>query len=259
MRALTYFGSSAPSSSLRLRLELVRREVALGGLLLALLDHQRRDPLGHRVLAEHRLELGVDDVDLVHADRRRRASVAVLVGVVGPGQERLHQGGADLAGVGERRLLGEPGPLLGDLAVAEAVVRRALAPDDVPDRLLALLAQQRLQPVGRAQRVGAVRPGQPAVAGDDQDRGPARVLPLGQQRVVGVGVGRERDSARVSSLVYGSEASTRCCALAMRDVATSSIALVICLVWVTARIRRRRTRRVPAMASVPVPGGCGWR
>src|SRR5215217_8957851 len=57
------------------------------------------------------------------------------------------------------------------------------------------------------------------------------------------------DSARVSSLVYGSAACTRCCALAMREVATSSIALVICLVWLTARIRRRRMRRVPAIAS----------
>ena len=45
--------------------------------------------------------------------------------------------------------------------------------------------------------------------------------------------------ARVSSRVYGRAASTRCCALTIRDEAMSSIALVIFLVDWTDRMRRR--------------------
>ena len=46
-------------------------------------------------------------------------------------------------------------------------------------------------------------------------------------------------SARVSSSAYGRAAFIRACALAMRDAAMSSIALVIFLVDWTERIRRR--------------------
>ena len=46
----------------------------------------------------------------------------------------------------------------------------------------------------------------------------------------------------VIALAYGRDAATRSCALAMRLVATSSIALVIFFVDLVVRMRRRRTR-----------------
>ena len=49
-------------------------------------------------------------------------------------------------------------------------------------------------------------------------------------------------STPVIASAYGSDAATRSCALAMRLVATSSIALVIFFVDLVVRIRRRRTR-----------------
>jgi hypothetical protein len=47
------------------------------------------------------------------------------------------------------------------------------------------------------------------------------------------------DSTRVISFAYGFDASTRCCAFAIREVATISIALVIFFVDWTVRILRR--------------------
>ncbi len=55
---------------------------------------------------------------------------------------------------------------------------------------------------------------------------------------------------------YGSDAATRSCALAMRLVATSSIALVIFFVERVDRIRRRRTRTEPAIAYFFFGGVC---
>src|SRR5687767_11035745 len=55
-------------------------------------------------------------------------------------------------------------------------------------------------------------------------------------------------STIVIAVEYGNEAETRSCALAMRLVATSSIALVIFFVDRVVRIRRRRTRTEPGIA-----------
>src|SRR3954454_15881821 len=146
--------------------------------LLDLLDHQRGHPLGDRHLAEQRAELGVDDVQLVHA-----GVVGGLV-VVLTGGERVDQGAPDLLRVDVVRLFGEAGERLLERPVAEGVVGLHLAPDDVEHRRLALLPEQREQFLGAAQHVDVVRAGEPAVGGDHQDRRPARVLALGQQRMV---------------------------------------------------------------------------
>src|SRR5262245_46006276 len=60
-------------------------------------------------------------------------------------------------------------------------------------------------------------------------------------------------STPVIARAYGSDALTRSCALAMRLVATSSIALVIFLVERVVRIRRRRILTCPAMVAYRLP------
>src|SRR5262245_22302625 len=60
-------------------------------------------------------------------------------------------------------------------------------------------------------------------------------------------------STPVIARAYGSDAATRSCALAMRLVATSSIALVIFLVERVVRIRRRRARTCPAIGTYRLP------
>ena len=151
------------------------------GLLLALVELERQQPVAVRRLRHHRDELGEDDVDLVHAALRRVRL-----------EERLDQRRRDLLGVRVLRLVGEAGPRLRDLALAEAVVRHALAADDVRDDLLALAAQPLGELLRRLDRVGGVGAGQTAVAGDEQHRGPGRRLGLGGQRVLDVRAGRHR-------------------------------------------------------------------
>ncbi len=63
-------------------------------------------------------------------------------------------------------------------------------------------------------------------------------------------------STRVISAAYGLDAWTRCCALAIREVAMSSIAFVIFFVDWTVLIRRRRTRIWAPMAYF-FSGGAG--
>ena len=50
------------------------------------------------------------------------------------------------------------------------------------------------------------------------------------------------DTARVSSVAYGVDAVTRCCALTIREAEINSIAFVIFLVALTERIRLRYMR-----------------
>ena len=105
--------------------------------------------------------------------------------VVGAGQERIDQRVGDLPGVLILRLLGEAGPALPHLAVAEAVVGDALAPDDVGHRLHAFFAQPDRELLGRPECGAAVGTGQSAVAGDHEHCHPAGILPLGRQDVLG--------------------------------------------------------------------------
>ena len=79
--------------------------------------------------------------------------------------------------------------------------------------------------------VGVVAAGQTAVAGDEQDRGTARVLLLAWS--AGAWCSSRSPTAvtaRVSSVAYGVEAATLRCALTMREAAIISIARVIFLV-----------------------------
>ena len=55
-------------------------------------------------------------------------------------------------------------------------------------------------------------------------------------------------STTVMAVEYGNDAATRAWALAMRLVATSSIAFVIFFVDLVVRMRRRRIRTEPAIA-----------
>src|SRR5690606_13135509 len=107
---------------------------------------------------------------------------------------------ACLAGVHVLRLVGEPAPASGHVAVAEAVVVQALAADDEQHRLLALLTQQRQQLLGGAQHVGVVPTAEALVTGDHQHGRPTRVLPLGQQRVVQRRRGRRQLGEHVGDL-----------------------------------------------------------
>ena len=106
--------------------------------------------------------------------------------------KRRQQRVGHLPPVGVGGLLGEPREGVPQLPAAEAVVGDALAPDDVEDRLLALLAQQLLQLPRRPQDVGVVAARQAAIAGHHQD---GRALPgllLLQQRVLDVALAGHR-------------------------------------------------------------------
>ena len=86
--------------------------------------------------------------------------------------------------VGVRRLVGEAGPLAGDLVAPEAQRRRALAAGDEPDDLLAVRARLALQLERAPQHLAVERAREPAVAGDDDDRDALHlVAPLHQREV----------------------------------------------------------------------------
>ena len=146
------------------------------------LDHHRRDPPGLGRLRQHRLELGEDDVEFVDTQDAVLARIVTLV--VGTGHERRDEGVGDLAGVLVGGPLGEAGPRLGHLALAEAVVAQRLPPDGVDHRLLALFPQQREELLGLPQHVGVVGAAQPAVRRHHQHTRPLGVLPLDEQRVI---------------------------------------------------------------------------
>jgi hypothetical protein len=117
--------------------------------------------------------------------------VAVVL-IVGAGEERGDDGLADGTRVVEMRPLGEPGPATGDLAVAEPVVRDALAAQHVQRDLDPVAAQLRDQLLGGPDHVGVVRAAQPAVTRHQDHAGAANLRTRYQQWMVDVGVGRER-------------------------------------------------------------------
>src|SRR3954454_11730328 len=164
------------------RLELVEREHLVGRrALLALDDLQRQHPHVVRLLDQHRLELGVDQVHLVD-----------VMGLALVGGERLDQRLADLLGVLVARLVGEARPAVGHVAAPEAEVALTLAARDVGDDLLALAAQTLGEALALLEHARGVRAGQTAVAGHDHDRGRVGAVRLGRQRVVDVGVRDQR-------------------------------------------------------------------
>src|SRR4051794_1538940 len=168
----------------RFRLELVLRRRLLAVVLLVPVLRRlvpcrvhRRDLERGRRLAHRVDEPGVNDPQLVDA------RPAVLDLPLGGCAERRHHRLRRAARVGELRLLGEPGPRTSELHTPEPVIRDALAADDIAVDLPARTAEPVGKLVGSLDRVGVVAAGQAAVAGDDEDPGPARVLHAGEHRV----------------------------------------------------------------------------
>src|SRR5215468_3527793 len=112
-------GEKSIQNGLRRRLEFVRRNRAFVGLPLHLPHLEREDAADRGPLREHGDELGVDEVDLVHAAFGGRLL------------EGSEHGAGDRGGVGRRGPLGEAAPLAGQLAIAEPVPGDALAPAHV--------------------------------------------------------------------------------------------------------------------------------
>ena len=216
-------------------------------LLLGLLDQHlhRRDPPGHRRLREHRLELGEHDVDLVHPVLLARVLVLVHVGA---DDEVVHQRVGDLDGVLVGRLLGETGPRVRHVTATEVVVRQRLSPDRIDDGLLALAAQQGEEFLSRC--AARWRCSHRTTRG--RTKSPARPPVFGFARSTRSGWSRSLSPASalstlVISFEYGRAASTRACALEIRDVAIISCAFVIFLIELADRIRRRNTRTCAAI------------
>src|SRR5439155_16875772 len=82
-----------------------------------------------------------------------------------------------------------------DLVAAEAERRAPLATDDEPAHLLPLRAQRALEREGAAEDLTVERAGEAAVAGERDDRDPAR-LPLLEQRQAAQRRGRTRGAGR---------------------------------------------------------------
>src|SRR5690606_3353133 len=111
----------------------------------------------------------------------------------------LGEDAGDLAAEVRQLVLLVGRPRLLRRTVAEAVVRLALAADDVHDRLLALIAEGVRQLLGRTDHVVRVGPGHPAVGGDHEDPGSAGLRAVGLEERMRdlVRVGRHRaDRAR---------------------------------------------------------------
>ena len=128
----------------------------------------------HGVLGQHRHELGVHEVDLVHP------------AVLGRAAERLEQGLGDLPGVVVPGRFREAGPGVGDSRPPEPVPGDALRPGHVGDRLDAALPEPGPQSLGLAHDVAVIAAREATVAAQDEDRGPLRILGLPDQRMVDI-------------------------------------------------------------------------
>ena len=109
------------------------------------------------------------------------------------------------------------------------------------------------------ERVGVVAAAQPAVAGDDQHAGPAGVRAGVSSGWSSADVVASAVSTLVIASAYGRDAATRAWALAIRLVATSSIALVIFLIDLVDAIASRSTRTCPPMGPQLFGGSDGRR
>ena len=128
-----------------------------------------RQQVGRRhPLHERRLVAVVDEDDAVD-----------LLGLV-----QLRELVADRLRVVVGRLVGEARPLGGDLVAAEAQRRSALAPDGEPRHFLPLGPYLPLELEGPPQHLAVERPGEAAVAGDDDEGDPPDLVPLLQERKV---------------------------------------------------------------------------
>ena len=118
-------------------------------------------------------------------------SAGIVTLVVFARQEGGHECVGDLLRLFVSRFLGEPDPRVGDRPVPETEVTQSFPADDIEDRRLALLSQQRHQFLSPPQHVGVVAAAQPAVRRNHQHGGPPRIPPLDQQRMVQCRLGRE--------------------------------------------------------------------
>jgi hypothetical protein len=118
-----------------------------------------------------------------------------LVGsaVLGLHEEPVQQSLRDRLGVLVGRRIGEPGPRVCDLTLAELVEGQTLATDDEGHDLHLLLVAHQLGELltllDGVHRVGAC---QATVSGDEQHRRPLLQPSLGGQRVAALGVGRRK-------------------------------------------------------------------
>ena len=130
-------------------------------------------------LRQHRVEVGVHDVDLVNPTFLSRT------------EELLDQRVRDLAGLSIGRRIGETTPHVLGLATTELEVLHSLATTQVGDDLL-LRPESGVQLLGRLDRIRGIRSGETAIRGDQQHSRTLRGRIDGGERVLLVGVGGNR-------------------------------------------------------------------
>src|SRR6185312_10505158 len=161
-----------------LRFKFVQRQQVGRGFYFFLNNFQRQQTNDGRLLDHHRLELGVYNVDFVHA---------ALFKVGGEiGQQSL----AEFACSFKFRRVGSTGPHLGVIAAAEVKVRLCLAADQVGRDVFAFSVQQFDKVLCLLQDAGGVGTGKTTVGSHDQHCSPADGIRLGCQWVVDLGLGR---------------------------------------------------------------------
>src|SRR5271166_4508276 len=117
-----------------------------------------------RRLRHHRLELGVDNVQLVDPSRVRLLRMFAVV--LGAGHEGAYQCLSDLRGILVAGLLRKAGPRLADVPVSEFVVTQCFTSDCVEYRRLAGFSQQREELLSPTEGAGVVRTTKAAVRRD---------------------------------------------------------------------------------------------